>query len=75
MRETDLFDSMKSMKNNKILGNNGLKKEFFETFWDKLKTPLMESINRAFYTKNLKYFTKVSVIKVIEKKDCDKGYI
>ena len=35
----------------------------------------MESINRAFYTKNLKYFTKVSVIKVIEKKDCDKGYI
>ena len=34
MRETDLFDSMTSIKNNKILGNNGLKKEFFETFWD-----------------------------------------
>ena len=51
---------MKSIKNNKILGKNGLKKEFFEIFWDKLKTPLMESINRAFYIKNLKYFTKVT---------------
>ena len=53
MRETDLFDSMKSMKNNKIPGNDGLTKEFYETFWDELKIPQMESISQAFYTKIL----------------------
>ena len=39
IRETDLFDSMKSMKNNKTPGNDddGLTKEFYETFWDELK--------------------------------------
>ena len=30
IRETDLFDSMKSMKNNKTAGNNGLTKEFMK---------------------------------------------
>ena len=30
--ETDLFDSMKSMKNNKTPGNGGLTKGFYETF-------------------------------------------
>ena len=51
--ETDLFDSMQSMKNNKTPGNDGLTKEFYETFWDELKTPLMKSINQAFQTKIL----------------------
>ena len=30
LRETDLFDSMKSMKNSKTLGHDGLEKEFCE---------------------------------------------
>ena len=30
--ETDLFDPMKSMKNNKTPGNGGLTKGFYETF-------------------------------------------
>ena len=34
---------MKSMKSNKTPGNAGLPKEFYKTFWDELKTPLMES--------------------------------
>ena len=29
--ETDLFDSMKSMKNNKTLGTDELTKEFYKT--------------------------------------------
>ena len=41
---------MKSMKNNKTPGNNGLTKEFYEIFWDELKTSLMESVNQAFHT-------------------------
>ena len=42
---------MKSMKSNKTPGNAGLPKEFYKTFWDELKTPLMESVNQAFHTK------------------------
>ena len=51
IRETDLFDSIKSMKTNRTPGNDGLTKLFYKNFWDELKTPLMESCNRAFYTK------------------------
>ena len=32
-----LFNSNKDMKNNKTPGNDGLTKEFYETFWDELK--------------------------------------
>ena len=63
------------MKNNKTPGNDGLTKEFYETFWDKLKTPLMESINRDFYTKILSISQRQLVIKLIEKKNRNKRYI
>ena len=66
--ETDLFDSMKGMKNNKTPRNDGLTKEFYETFWDEPKTPLMESVNQAFHTKILSISQTQAVIKLIEKK-------
>ena len=44
---------MKSMKNNKTPGNDGLAKEFYKTFWDELKTAVMKSVNQAFHTKIL----------------------
>ena len=66
--QTDLFDFMKSIKNNKTPGNNGLTKEFYETFWDELKTPLMESVNQAFHTKILSISQRQAVIKLIKKK-------
>ena len=66
--ETDLFDSMKSMKNKKTPCNYGLTKEFYETFWDELKTPLMKSINQAFHAKILSILQRQAVIKLIEKK-------
>ena len=66
--EINLFDSMKSMKNNKTAGNDGLTKEFYETFWDELKTPLMESVNQTFHTKILSISQTQAVFKLIEKK-------
>ena len=63
------------MKNNKTPGNYGITKEFYETFWDELKTPLMESVNQAFHTKILSISQRQAVIKVIEKKDWDKRCI
>ena len=66
--EINLFDSMKSMKNNKTAGNDGLTKEFYETFWDELKTPLMESVNQTFHTKILSISQTQAVFKLTEKK-------
>ena len=40
----DLFHSLSSMKENKTPGNDGLGKEFYLKFWDKLKTQLFECI-------------------------------
>ena len=73
--ETDLFDSMKSMKNNKNPGNDGLTKEIYETFWEELKTPFMESINQVFHTLILSISQRQAVIKLNKKKDRDKCYI
>ena len=66
---------MKSIKNNKTPGNNGLTKEFYKTFWDELKTPLIESVNQVSHTKILSISQRQTVIKLIEKKDQDKHYI
>ena len=65
--KTELFDSMKSMRNNKIPGNDGLTKEFFENFLDELKTLLMESVNQTFRTKILSIPQRQAVIKLIQK--------
>ena len=59
----------------KIPGNDGLTKQFYKTFWDELETPVMESINWAFYSKTLSISQKQAIIKVIEKKDRDRRYI
>ena len=61
------------MKNNKTSGSDGLTKEFYETFWDELKTPLMESVNQAFHTNIWSILQRQAVIKLIEKRD--KRYI
>ena len=58
---------MKSMKNNKTLGKNGLIKEFFENVQDELKTPLMESVNQTFHLKILSIPQRQAVIKLIQK--------
>ena len=59
---------MKSMKNNKTPGNDGLTKEFYETFWDELKTTVMKSVHQAFLTKILIISQRQAVIKFIEEK-------
>ena len=63
------------MKSNKTPGNDELTKEFYKTFWDELKsrlielkTPLMESVNRAFYTKILSISQKQAVLITVRRK-------
>ena len=45
--------AMRSFSNDRSLGNDGLPKEFYETFWEELKQPFMNSLNQAKVSKHL----------------------
>ena len=65
--ESELLKSVKSIKNDKSLGNDGLTK-FYETFWEEIKTPFSVSIRKSFLTEELSTSQKQAVIKLTEKK-------
>ena len=44
LTENNLYDSLKSMQNDKSPGNDGLTKEFYETFWNELKEIFVDSV-------------------------------
>ena len=67
--------ALKKMPKNKSTGNDGITKEFYETFWDDLETPLLLSVNKAFKVVELSTSQKQAVTKLIEKKDKDKQLI
>ena len=46
--ESELLNALKSMPNNKSSGNDGLKKEFYEIFWEVIKIPLCYSITKSY---------------------------
>ena len=56
------------MSDNKSPENDGLIKEFYETFWEDLKKLLCASITKAFHRGELSLSQKLALIKLIEKK-------
>ena len=66
---------MKSMKNDKSPGNDGLTKEFYVTFWDDIKATFFSSLKQAKERKKLRISQRQAIIKLIGKKDRDKRYI
>ena len=48
-----MFKNLKSMKNNKFLGNDALSKEFYECFRDEIEKPFLASIHKAFLNQEL----------------------
>ena len=46
--ETELLKALKSMSNEKVPGNDGITKEFYEFFWDDIKNSLPDSIKKSF---------------------------
>ena len=59
------------MQNNRSPGNDGLTKEFYETFWNEIKNPFMTSIMEVIEKKKLSTSQRKAVIKLIEKKERD----
>ena len=63
------------MQNDKSHGNDGLTKEFYETFWDDLKEIFVNSVREAKEIGHLSTSQRQAIIKLIEKKDRDKRFI
>ena len=73
--EEELICALKNIPKNKSPGNDGLSKEFYETFWDELKIQFIASFRKSFLKEELSNSQKQAVIRLIEKKDKDKRYI
>ena len=56
------------MPSNKSLGNDGLSKEFFETFWEEIKDVYINSLKQAKIKNTLSISQRQAVIKLLEKK-------
>ena len=57
------------MQNDKSAGNDDLTKEFYETFWNKLKEIFVDSLLEAKEKGHLSISQRQTIIKLIEKKD------
>ena len=68
LTEKDLYKSLRSMQNDKSPGNDGLTKEFYETFWDDLKEIFVNSVREAKEIGHLSTSQRQAIIKLIEKK-------
>ena len=53
---------------NKSPGNDGLTKEFYETFWEEIKIPLCKSITKSLQNGELSTSKRQTVIKLMQKK-------
>ena len=69
MSEKEIIDALKSFSNNKLPGNDGLTKEFYETFCKLLKQPFKNSISQTKTRKKLITSQRQAIVKTIEKKD------
>ena len=54
--------------NDKFPGNDGLTKEFYETFWNELKKIFVDSLTKNKEKKHLSISERQAIIRLIEKK-------
>ena len=64
----DIFENLKSIKDNKIPGNDEFLNEFYETLWNILAKSFLNSIKTAALNNELSSFQKQAVIRLIEKR-------
>ena len=67
LTDKKLFDALKGIPNNKSPGNDGLTKEFYETFWNELTNSFINSIKLT-YQKNTFSTSQCQAVIKLEKK-------
>lgn len=66
--ESECYDAMKNIKLGKSPGDDGLPVEFYRTFWDILKQPLIECYKHSYEVGQLSESQKRAIITLIYKK-------
>ena len=75
MAENELLKSIKSFKNNKTPGTDGLTAEFYKFFWQDIKHVLLASINYGLAYGKLSVEQRRGIISLLPKKDKDRLYL
>ena len=73
--ERECWDALSSMNINNSSGNDGLFKEFYICFFEKLTNPFFQALNQPFSDGEMSISQRQAVITLIEKKGRDKRYI
>ena len=69
--ESECINALKSMKNQKSPGTDGITVEFYKLFWNNVKEFYVNSINYSFQTGSLTELQKQSIITIIPKQNKD----
>ena len=75
LTRSELFEALRSFKNNKTPGNDGLTAEFYLAFWPLLEKQLVESLQFFHVPGQLSSSQKQALIILLEKKDKDRRFI
>ena len=75
MTESELLKSIKTFKNGKTPGTDGLTAEFYKFFWNDIKDLLLSSINFALQYGCLSTEQRRGIISLLPKKDKDRLYL
>ena len=66
--EEDLYNSLKSMQSDKSPSNDGLAKEFYQTFWNELREIFVDFVSEAKENRHLSTSQRQAIINLIEKR-------
>lgn len=69
LSERELFEALKSLGKDKTPGPDGLTREWFIEFWEKIKIPYMRCVKEIKETEELSEMQKRGAIKISHKKD------
>ena len=72
VRIDEITEVLKSFKDNKVPGIDGLPAEFYKAFWHLLGETLVDSLNAAFDSGRLSISQRQAIITLIDKKDKDR---
>ena len=67
--EENILAVLRSMPSNKTPGNDGLSKEFYETFWDEIKDVFLNSVKEAKEIGSLSVSQTQAIMKLLENKN------